>query len=403
MTSSVLKVFHGEDVRRIRVDMPTDDQQCFEAVQAAVVKAFGLKSDGESPASVALMCKDEDVLCELTPITLRKLLNEENNGCMRLYICETGCAETSPVDSAPISSTADNCATEESEATNGASLRSNASDEMHQDASSQSPFVSLGALLTTDMEKKPDHVGEGILQGLHHMGHHVSDGLDTFKTKSHVGHLQEGTIGEIKGAGEGLLSVGLGVWKGWFDFQASTYHGLRRTPDMIADQVNKDRLHNKHGVQDEGKGELLETNLDEEEPQNVMHGFRRGVTGFTRGVSSGFKALVKRPQEAYKQKGLEGLPMGLGQGILGLGTNVAAGTLDYTTNMSLGWKNTPEAVVRAFKAERAMPHTPPNTPAAAQDNAQHTAAESQHTAAEFAEDDTDFESVSSTVESFVLE
>jgi len=190
------------------------------------------------------------------------------------------------------------------------------------------------------------------------MGQHVSSGIDQLRNKSRSGHEQEGAVGAMKGTGEGLLNVAHGVWKGWYDLKASTYEGLRRTPDTVADHVNSDRHHNKHGVQGEGRGDLLETNLEgDEEPQHALHGLVRGVTGVGRGVSGGLKAMVERPREAYRENGVEGLPKGLGQGVLGLGTNVASGALDFCISMNLGWKNTPEAIARAFNERNSSGNT----------------------------------------------
>lgn len=389
MSSCVLKVFHGEDVRRIRVDMPADDSECFEVVQAAVVKAFDMQKAEGAPVSVSLMCKDEDVLCELTPSTLCKLIKDAPNGCLRLYTCELECTNSPPDAEARTSvgecspdaesqlGTAEfqDCA-EDLENEEDVSWQSNASDEVHQEASptsarpSSSKFASrmsdqtLSSLFKTDMEKKPDHVGEGFLQGLHHLGNHVCRGIDTLHEKNRATR-QKDAMSKMKSTGEGLLNVGLGVWKGVFALRASTYEGLRHTPDSIADQVIKERLHNKHGVQGAGRGDLLESNLEnEEEPKHVLHGFVRGGTGLVRGVKGGFRTLVDKPREAYIEKGAEGLAKGLGQGVLGLGTHVAAGALDYAVNMNLGWKNTPEAIARAINEHdstvRDMPTNAPN-------------------------------------------
>lgn len=205
-----------------------------------------------------------------------------------------------------------------------------------------------------DTEKKPDHVGEGLLQGLNKLCDHVGDGAQKLWRKPQEGHREAGALGAAKGVGEGLLSFATGVGKGTCDLLGSTLEGVRHTPDAIADKVIKEREHNKHGVEGEGKGELLESYIEtEQEPEHIGDGFMSGVRGLGRGLSSGLQDLAKRPIEGAREGGAKGFAVGAGKGLLGFGTKAASGTLDFATSVLNGAKNTPDAISKAVEKRRA--------------------------------------------------
>jgi len=202
-----------------------------------------------------------------------------------------------------------------------------------------------------DTEKTPSHVGEGFLQGINKFGDHVSTGARTMWNKPQEGHRESGAMGAAKGVGEGLLGLAAGVGKGACDFVGSTLEGVRHTPDAIADRVNKERKHNRHGVEGDGKGELLETFCEEnQEPEHVGTGIVTGVKCLGKGLASGLKDLRDKPLEGAKDAGTIGFAKGLGQGVMGLGTKAASGTLDLATNFVSGVKNTPEAIGKKVQA-----------------------------------------------------
>lgn len=204
-----------------------------------------------------------------------------------------------------------------------------------------------------DTEKKPEHVGEGFLQGLNKLGDHVGDGAKKFWSKTQEGHQKEGALGAAKGVGSGLLSFANGVNKGACDFLGSTLEGVRHTPDAVADKVKKDREHNKHGVEGEGEGEILESYVDDEkEPEHLGEGLLRGAQGLGRGFVGGLKDLANKPMEGAKEGGAMGFAKGVGRGALGFGTKTASGTLDFATSMLAGAKNTPDAMERKVKEVR---------------------------------------------------
>lgn len=200
-----------------------------------------------------------------------------------------------------------------------------------------------------DTEKKPDHVGEGLLQGLNKWCDHVGEGAHKLWRKPQEGHQKEGALGAVKGVGEGLVGFGIGIGKGTCDFFGRTLEGVRHTPDAVADKVIKERKYNKHGVEGEGRGELLESYVEEEEPEHIGTGFIAGVTGLGRGVREGFKDLATKPMEGAKEGGAKGFARGAGQGLLGFGTKTASGTLDFATSLLNGAKNTPDAISKAVK------------------------------------------------------
>lgn len=199
-----------------------------------------------------------------------------------------------------------------------------------------------------DTEKKPDHVGEGLLQGVNKWCDHVGDGALKLWRKPQEGHRREGALGAVKGVGTGMLDLATGVGKGACDFLGSTLEGVRHTPDAVADKVNRERKHNKHGVDGEGRGELLESYVEEEqEPEHLGEGLVAGAQGFGKGIVSGVKDLVNRPLEGAKEGGAVGFAKGAGQGLMGFGTKAASGTLDFATSVLSGAKNTPDAIGRA--------------------------------------------------------
>mmetsp|Transcript_59804 Transcript_59804/g.129553 ORF Transcript_59804/g.129553 Transcript_59804/m.129553 type:complete len:275 (+) Transcript_59804:117-941(+) len=197
-----------------------------------------------------------------------------------------------------------------------------------------------------DTEKKPEHVGEGLLQGLNKWSDHVGDGARKLWQKPQEGHEKEGALGAAKGLGMGMLHFANGVGKGTCDFLSSTIEGVRHTPDAVADRVSKDRHHNKHGVEGDGQGDLLESYKDEkeEEPQHLGEGVVAGVTGLGRGLADGFKDLTSKPMEGARKDGAMGFAKGLGQGALGFGTKATSGTLDLASSLLAGAKNTPDAI-----------------------------------------------------------
>lgn len=197
-----------------------------------------------------------------------------------------------------------------------------------------------------DTEKKPDHVGEGLLQGLNKFGDHVGDGAKTLWRKPQEGHQKEGALGAAKGVGEGLLSLTTGIGKGACDLLGSTLEGVRHTPDAVADKFNKDRQHAKHGVEGDGTGEILETYVDEKEPEHLGHGLLSGARGFGKGLFGGLQDLANKPVEGAREGGVAGFARGAGQGLLGFGTKTASGTLDLATSVLSGAKNTPDAIGR---------------------------------------------------------
>mmetsp|Transcript_86520 Transcript_86520/g.253256 ORF Transcript_86520/g.253256 Transcript_86520/m.253256 type:complete len:295 (-) Transcript_86520:102-986(-) len=205
-----------------------------------------------------------------------------------------------------------------------------------------------------DTQKKPDHVVEGVLQGMNKWCDHVGDGASKLWRKSTEGHQREGALGAAKGVGGGLLDLATGVGKGTCDFLGSTLEGVRHTPDAVADKVNKDRKHNKHGVEGEGRGELLETYLEEEEkePEHIGEGLVSGARGFGKSLASGWKDLVGKPMEGARESGAAGFAKGAGQGLLGFSTKAASGTIDLASSLLSGAKNTPDAIGKAVKVLR---------------------------------------------------
>merc|ERR1712217_143553 len=128
--------------------------------------------------------------------------------------------------------------------------------------------------------------------------------------------------------------------------------GVRHTPDAVADVVDKDRQHNKHGVEGEGSGELLETYVDEKEPEHLGQGLITGAQGFGKGLLGGIQDLANKPMEGAREGGAAGFAKGAGQGLLGFGTKTASGTLDLATSLLSGAKNTPDAIGRAVEKHR---------------------------------------------------
>jgi len=190
-----------------------------------------------------------------------------------------------------------------------------------------------------------------LRQGLKKWAGHVGDGAQKLLEKPKEGHAKDGAVGAAKGVVKGVWSFASGVGKGTCDLLGSTIEGVRHTPDLIADKVNPERKHNKHGVEGEGQGDLLESYLGEEdrEPEHVGKGLLTGAQGFGRALTSGIKDLTSKPIEGAKEGGALGFAKGAGQGLLGFGTKTLTGTLDMTSNVLSGAKNTPDALERAVK------------------------------------------------------
>lgn len=207
-----------------------------------------------------------------------------------------------------------------------------------------------------DTEKKPDHVGEGLLQGLNKWADHVGDGAQKLWRKPQEGAQKEGALGAAKGVGEGLLNLATGVGKGTCDLLGSTLEGVRHTPDAVADKVVTDRKHNKHGVEGDGQGELLQTFVEEEkEPEHLGEGLLAGVRGLGRGLTGGLTDLATKPMEGAKEGGAKGFALGAGKGLLGFGTKLSSGTLDFATSVLSGAKNTPDAIEKKVAELRGSP------------------------------------------------
>jgi len=210
-----------------------------------------------------------------------------------------------------------------------------------------------------DPDKKPEHVGVGLLQGLNKWCDQVGTGAQKLWNKPQEGYQREGALGSAKGVGEGLLGLASGVGKGACDFVGSTLEGVRHTPDAVANAVNKDRKHQKHGVSGEGSGELLETYIEEEdeanptghkEPEHIGEGLVTGVKAAGRGLYGGLEDLAMRPYQGAKDGGAKGFAEGLAHGVLGFGTKTATGTLDLASSLVYGAKNTPDAIEKAVKS-----------------------------------------------------
>jgi len=204
-----------------------------------------------------------------------------------------------------------------------------------------------------DTEKKPEHIGVGLLQGLNKFGDHVSEGAGRLWRKPQEGHAKEGALGAAKGVGEGVLNLTSSIGKGACDLTVSTLEGLRSTPDAMGDVVKKDRDRNKHGVEGEGDGEILETYIEEEkEPEHVGAGFITGATGFAKGVMSGGQDFVMKPMEGAKKDGALGFAKGLGTGTLSFTTKTLSGSLDLVTHTLKGARNTPETFEKTVNQYR---------------------------------------------------
>jgi len=204
-----------------------------------------------------------------------------------------------------------------------------------------------------DTAKKPDHVGEGVLQGLNKLVDHVGDGAQKLMHKPQEGLEREGALGAAKGVGSGLLDFATGTLKGTCDLLGSTLEGVRSTPDALADTVNADRAHNKHGVEGEGRGDLLETFKEEaeHEPEHLGDGVMNGVQGLGRGLMSGWKDLTTKPMEGARESGVGGFALGAGKGLLGFAAKASSGTLDLATSVLSGAKNTPDAIERRLRGD----------------------------------------------------
>lgn len=205
-------------------------------------------------------------------------------------------------------------------------------------------------------DKKPEHVGVGLLQGLNKWCDQVGDGAQKLWNKPQEGYQREGALGSAKGVGEGLLGLASGVGKGACDFLGSTIEGVRHTPDAVADVVNKDRKRQKHGVSGEGSGELLESYVEEEseanptghkEPEHIGQGLLTGVKAAGKGLYGGLEDLTMRPYYGAKDGGAKGFAEGVAYGVLGFGTKTATGTLDLASSLVYGAKNTPEAISKS--------------------------------------------------------
>lgn len=204
-----------------------------------------------------------------------------------------------------------------------------------------------------DTEKKPEHVGVGLLQGLNKFGDHISEGAGRLWRKPQEGHAKEGALGAAKGLGEGVLNLTSSIGKGACDFTVSTLEGIRSTPDAVGNVVQKDRDRNKHGVEGEGDGEILETYIeDEKEPEHVGTGFMTGATGFAKGIMSGGQDFVNKPMEGAKKDGALGFAKGLGTGTLSFTTKTLSGSLDLVTHTLKGARNTPETFEKAVNQYR---------------------------------------------------
>jgi len=213
-----------------------------------------------------------------------------------------------------------------------------------------------------DTEKKPEHVGVGLMQGFTKFGDQVGEGAKKLWHKPQEGLQSEGKLGAVKGVGEGLLGLTIGVGKGACDLVGSTLDGVRATPDAVADATMKDRARNKHGVEGEGEGELLESYVEEDdkEPAHLGKGLVSGATGLGRALSSGLTDLAMKPVEGAKEGGALGFAKGLGFGALGFGTKAASGTLDLATNLVKGARNTPDAIGRAVEENGGVAGTAAN-------------------------------------------
>lgn len=215
-----------------------------------------------------------------------------------------------------------------------------------------------------DPDKKPEHVGEGLLQGFSKLSGHLGEGAKSLWQKPLEGHAKDGALGAVKGAGEGLFEFTAGTAKGAFGLVGSTIEGIRHTPDAVADKVNPDRKHNKHGVEGDGKGDLLETYIEEAEkdPAHVGTGLVSGFQGLGRAVTSGAKDLVTKPMEGAKEQGAIGFLKGAGQGVLGFGAKTFTGTLDLASSVASGAQNTPDAIGRAVNDFRSKDRSSDSAP-----------------------------------------
>eukprot|EP00927_Polykrikos_kofoidii_P077507 TRINITY_DN74446_c0_g1_i1.p1 TRINITY_DN74446_c0_g1~~TRINITY_DN74446_c0_g1_i1.p1 ORF type:complete len:295 (+),score=58.49 TRINITY_DN74446_c0_g1_i1:74-958(+) len=196
-----------------------------------------------------------------------------------------------------------------------------------------------------DPEKKPAHVGEGLLQGVNKWADHFGTGAQKMISKPKEGLEKEGALGAAKGVGIGVFGLATGLGKGACDFVTCTLEGVRNSPDAVMDVIDKDRSHNKHGVEGDGEGDLLETyKKEEEEPAHIGEGALSGLKSFGLGLTEGVKDLTSKPMAGAKESGVAGFAKGLGQGALGFGSKTTSGSIDLATSVLTGLKNTPEAV-----------------------------------------------------------
>lgn len=206
-----------------------------------------------------------------------------------------------------------------------------------------------------DTEKKPDHVGEGLLQGINKLGDRTWAGMSSLWNKPQEGAREEGALGFVKGVGQGTLDLAGGVAGGTIDLVSKSLEGVRHTPDAIADAVQgSEREHKKHGVDDE-KGGMLDTHIESEQekhPEHVGEGLLYGGKALMTGVWDGVCDLGKKPMDGAKEEGAVGFVKGVGSGVGGFLAKTVSGAIDMTQSVGEGLQQTPAAVERAWKGEQ---------------------------------------------------
>lgn len=82
------------------------------------------------------------------------------------------------------------------------------------------------------------------------------------------------------------------------------------------------------------------TNQARNRPSNAVLGVSSGARSFYQGFASGLTGIVEKPMEGAKNSGVAGFFKGVGVGLLGAVTKPLVGTLDLTTSITEGVKNT---------------------------------------------------------------
>lgn len=198
--------------------------------------------------------------------------------------------------------------------------------------------------LEDETEDKPEHVVDGILQGLGKTLHGASQGVKSFLTKPGEGAAEEGASGFVRGVGEGTWDLANGVYRGSLDLVSCTVEGVRNTPEALADLP---RWVTEGGSRPDTDADPILATRVTSEPTDVVEGFCVGAQTFGQCVMEGAVDLTVKPIAGAKEDGAWGFVKGVGEGLGSVVVKPVGGFLDFAGSVAVGLRNTPETIKKS--------------------------------------------------------